>query len=720
MEAVVRKEFTLEGLCCPVCAGKIEEKVGALNGVRGATVDFTNQLLTMEIEDRAQAGNIVTRAVSIVRLIESDIVMNEKKAGAVNAADAAGSRRDWRLWIRRVSLGLGALLFAAGLIFPFPRYAELVLFLVSYLLVGGDVIWRALKNISRGQVFDENFLMGLATVGAFAIGEYPEAVAVMLFYQVGEAFQNYAVGRSRKSIADLMDIRPDFANLQTGTGLRRVSPEEVNAGDVIVVKPGEKIPLDGTVIEGYSALDTSALTGESLPRDVATGSEVLSGSINKNGLLTISVSREFGETTVSRILRLVQNAGSRKAKMENFITKFARYYTPAVVFAALILAVLPPLLLSEARFADWLHRALIFLVVSCPCALVISIPLSFFGGIGGASRRGILVKGSNYLEALNSVDTVVFDKTGTLTRGSFSVTGVESRGVTGEELLYFAAHAESHSSHPIAKSILRAYGKPVSGGNITGYEEIAGQGVRVLVDGKTVLAGNGRLLEEAGIPCSAPDIPGTLVYLAIDGAFAGYIVISDELKRDSREAIAGLKALGVKTIAMFTGDSRRVAEKIGEEIGIDTVYAELLPHQKVEKLEELERRGTGQGKLVFVGDGINDAPVLARADVGIAMGGVGSDAAIEAADVVLMTDEPSKIAEAIGIAKRTRTIVWQNIVFALGVKLVILTLGALGIATMWEAVFGDVGVAVIATLNAMRALKKQPGGNEKTRLGPAC
>jgi Cd2+/Zn2+-exporting ATPase len=710
MERVIRKEFSLEGLCCPVCAGKIEEKVGALDGVLGATVDFTNQLLTMEIRDKAEAGVIEAKTGSIVRLVEPDIVLNEKKAESGKAAKAGGGAaealRDRKVWVRRILLGAGVLFFAAGLVFPFPRRLEFAVFLVSYLLIGGDVVWLALKNIVRGQVFDENFLMSLSTVGAFAIGEYPEAAAVMLFYQVGEAFQSYAVGRSRKSITALMDIRPDFANLKTGTGLRRVSPEEVKVGELIVVKPGEKIPLDGRVIEGRSALDTSALTGESLPRDVEKGSEVLSGSINKNGLLTIEVSKEFGEATVSKILNLVQNAGSRKAKMENFITKFARYYTPAVVFAALLLAVLPPLLLPEARFADWIRRALVVLVVSCPCALVISIPLSLFGGIGGASRKGILVKGSNYLEALNSVDTVVFDKTGTLTRGVFSVTGIAPQGVTREELLYFAAHAESHSSHPIAQSILKAYGKQVSADNIGEYEEIAGQGVRVRVDGKTVLAGNGKFLEEAGVPCTAPDIPGTLVYLAIDGAFAGYIVISDELKEDGKRAVAGLKALGVKTIAMFTGDSRQAAEKIGKETGIDKVYAELLPHQKVEKLEELEGRGPRQGKLVFVGDGINDAPVLARADVGIAMGGAGSDAAIEAADVVIMTDEPSKIAEAIGIAKRTRAIVWQNIVFALGVKLAILILGALGIAAMWEAVFGDVGVAVIATVNAMRALKK--------------
>jgi Cd2+/Zn2+-exporting ATPase len=703
MEGIMRKEFILEGLCCPVCAGKIEKKVRAIEGVQGAAVDFTNQLLTLEIKDSLKAGAITDEAGSIVRLIEPDIVMNEKKAGKL--AKPVKAEADRRPRVRRVLLGAGALWFVAGVVFPFSQYIELAVFLVSYLLIGGDVVWRAVKNIVRGQVFDENFLMSLATVGAFAIGEYPEAAAVMLFYQVGEAFQNYAVGRSRKSIAALMDIRPDFASLKTGDGLRRVSPEEVRVGDVIVVKPGEKIPLDGVVIDGRSALDTSALTGESLPRDVEKGSEVLSGSVNKSGLLSIEVSKEFGETTVSKILRLVQNAGSRKAKMENFITKFARYYTPAVVFAALLLAVLPPLLIPEAQSADWLRRALVFLVVSCPCALVISIPLSFFGGIGGASRRGILVKGGNYLEALNSVDTVVFDKTGTLTRGVFSVSSVVPQGaVTREELLYFAAHAESLSSHPIARSILGAYGGRVSAENIREYEELAGQGVRVRVDGKTVLAGNAKLLEAAGIPCGAGDMSGTLVYLAIDGAFAGYILISDELKEDSKKAIADIKALGIKNIAMFTGDSRRVAEEIGKETGIDTVYAGLLPHEKVEKLEALE--GRGRGKVAFVGDGINDAPVLARADVGIAMGGLGSDAAIEAADVVLMTDEPSKIAEAISIAKRTRAIVWQNIVFALGVKLVILTLGAFGIAAMWEAVFGDVGVAVIATLNALRALKK--------------
>ena len=622
--------------------------------------------------------------------------------------ETAGKEADKKEWLRRCGLGLGALLFAAGMIFDFGPPVELAVFLASYVLIGGEVVLRALKNISRGQIFDENFLMALATVGAFAIGEYPEAAAVMLFYQIGEAFQDYAVGRSRKSISALMDIRPDYANLQGPEGTRRVSPEAVKVGDYIIVKPGEKIPLDGCVTEGRSALDTSALTGESLPRDVEPGSEVLSGSINKNGLLTIRVSKEFGESTVAKILQLVQNAGSSKAPVEKFITKFARYYTPAVVFAALALAVIPPLLIPGARFGEWLGRALVFLVVSCPCALVISIPLSFFGGIGGASRNGILVKGSNFLEALNNVDTVVFDKTGTLTRGVFSVTEIApAGGLSRDELLRYAALAESNSSHPIAVSIQKAWGQSRAPGSVAGCEEIAGQGLRVTADGKTILAGNSALLENANILFEKADVPGTVVYLAVDGVFAGHIVIADEIKPDSGRAVAELKAMGVKKIVMLTGDSKVVAEKTGAKIGVDMICAELLPHQKVEKLEELEKNRTGKGKLVFVGDGINDAPVLARADVGIAMGGVGSDAAIEAADVVLMTDEPSKIAAAIRIAKKTRGIVWQNILFALGVKAVILVLGAMGIATMWEAVFGDVGVAVIAILNAMRALGKR-------------
>jgi Cd2+/Zn2+-exporting ATPase len=561
--------------------------------------------------------------------------------------------------------------------------------------------------MSRGEIFDENFLMGIATIGAFAIGEYPEGAAVMIFYRIGEAFQSYAVGRSRKSISALMDIRPDYANLKTAMGIQRVSPDTVRVGDFIVVKPGEKIPLDGVVAAGFSALDTSALSGESLPRDVEPGSAVLSGSINKNGLLTIEVTKVFGESTVSKILDLVQNASGKKSITENFITKFARYYTPVVVFAAAALAVFPSLFIPGASFAEWGRRALVFLVVSCPCALVISIPLSFFGGIGGASRKGILIKGSNYLEALTNVDTVVFDKTGTLTRGVFRVKKiVPALNFTEEKLLFLAAHAESNSNHPIALSIRNAYGKEIDGGSIGGYEEKAGHGVRVRVGKDEVLAGNAKLFEAEGIALPAVEEPGTAVFLGVNGAYAGYILIADEPKADSKGAVQELRAIGVKRVVMLTGDSKAVGEGLAQELGLDAVYAELLPHQKVAHLEALEQNKSGSGKLVFVGDGINDAPVLARSDVGIAMGGVGSDAAIEAADVVLMTDEPSKIAQAIRIARKTRNIVRQNIFFALSVKGVILVLGALGIATMWEAVFGDVGVALIAVLNAMRAMKR--------------
>jgi Cd2+/Zn2+-exporting ATPase len=709
MEAVIKKEFILEGLCCPVCAAKIEKDAGALSGVKSAAVDFAGGRLTVEITGRDAAGGLMPYIRAIVRDAEPSASVREKGA-ALSGADGEsdGGRR---LWLSRAGLGAGVALFAAGLAFRLVWQAELAVFLAAYLLIGGEVLLGAMKNIAKGRVFDENFLMGVATVGAFAIGEYPEGVAVMLFYRIGEAFQQYAVGRSRRSIAALMDIRPDFANLKLGDEIRRVPPEDVGVGDVIIVKPGEKIPLDGIVVSGRSALDTSALTGESLPRDVEAGSGVLSGSINKNGLLTVEVTKEFGESTVSKILELVQNASGAKAPAENFITKFARYYTPAVVFAAVALAAVPPLFVPGAAFADWLNRALVFLVVSCPCALVISIPLSFFGGIGGASRRGILIKGSNFLDALHNVETVVFDKTGTLTRGVFSVTEiVPADGFGRGELLELAAYAEAGSNHPIALSIQKAYGKAIANDKITDCEEIAGRGVRVRALGRTVLAGNGVLMEESSIVCGKPDVLGSTVYMAVDGAFAGYIVISDTLKRDSGRAIEELRALGVRNTVMLTGDSRAVAEKVGRELGIDTVCAELLPHMKVEKLEEMAGAGSGKGKLVFVGDGVNDAPVLARADVGIAMGGLGSDAAVEAADVVLMTDEPSKVAEAIRIAKNTRAIVWQNIVFALGVKAVILVLGALGIATMWAAVFGDVGVALIAVLNAMRAMRTTAPG----------
>lgn len=599
----------------------------------------------------------------------------------------------------------GAVL-AAGILAPVSGLAELAIFVAAYVIIGGDIVWRALRNIVRGRVFDENFLMAIATIGAFATQQYSEGVAVMLFYQIGELFQGIAVNRSRKSIKSLLDIRPDYANLKSGNDTIRVSPEEVEIGDMIIVRPGEKVPLDGKVVEGSSAMDTSALTGESVPREVEPGNEVLSGFINKNGVLTIEVTKDFGESTVSKILDLVQNASSKKAPTENFITKFARYYTPAVVIIALLLAVIPPLVLADASFSDWIYRALVFLVISCPCALVVSIPLGFFGGIGAASKNGILVKGSNYLEALNDVKYVVFDKTGTLTKGAFTVTGIHPEGgFTENELLEYAAFAEIHSSHPIAVSVRTAYGKDIPETAIKDYNEISGHGIRVLVNGKEVLAGNGKLMKAEDISFAQPNAAGTLVHVAVDRQYAGYLVISDEPKADSAEAIRGLKAIGIKRTVMLTGDAKPVAEAVGKQLGLDEVHAELLPQHKVEQIERLGRLKSPKEKIAFIGDGINDTPVLAQADVGIAMGGLGSDAAIEAADIVIMTDEPSKVGEAIHIAKRTRAIVWQNIFFAMGVKIVFLSLGAFGIATMWEAVFADVGVTLLAVLNAMRVMK---------------
>jgi Cd2+/Zn2+-exporting ATPase len=706
-------QFTLEGLDCPVCAAKIERGIRKLKEVATATVDFNTRRLVMDIDSQGRAEAVIDQVKALIKQVEEQVELIPKGGGGAGtpAAQASGQAKPagrHGKWPSRIAIGASVALFVLGLVLDLPPIGKLAVFIGAYLLAGGDIVLRALRNISKGQIFDENFLMALASIGAFAIGEYPEAVAVMLFYKAGETFQEMAVNRSRRSISSLMDIRPDFAVVRRGEELLRLNPEEVRTGESIVVKPGEKIPLDGIVREGRSALDTSALTGEALPRDVEPGSGVHSGSINTSGLLTITVTKEFGESTVSKILNLVENAGSKKAAVENFITKFARWYTPAVVLAALMLAVLPPLFVPGAIFSDWLRRALVFLVVSCPCALVISIPLSFFGGIGGASKQGILVKGGNFLEALNDVDTVVFDKTGTLTKGVFAVTGiVPAPGWTEADLLRYAAAAEKNSNHPIAQSIVKACGNMPDSGSIQSYQEIAGKGVKVQVDGKTVLAGNGRFLEENGIACKEAVLAGTVVYIALDGTLAGHLVISDELKADSRQAVKALKKAGVRRIVMLTGDNQVTAEETAGELGLDEVYAELLPQGKVEKLEELEKSKSSKGKLVFVGDGINDAPVLARSDIGIAMGGVGSDAAIEAADIVLMTDEPSKIANALAVAQKTRNIVLQNIIFALGVKGALLILGALGVATMWEAVFGDVGVALIAVLNAMRALRQE-------------
>ena len=582
--------------------------------------------------------------------------------------------------------------------------APWVLYLVPYLLIGWDVLWKAVRNIAHGQVFDENFLMAIATVGAFATGEYAEAVFVMLFYQVGELFQNYAVGKSRQSIASLMDIRPDYANVEQDGELVQVDPDEVEVGDTIVIKAGERVPLDGVILEGRSALDTAALTGESLPREVEAGDDVISGCVNLSGLLKVRVTKAFEESTVAKILDLVENATSKKAKAENFITRFARYYTPSVVVAAVLLAVLPPLL-GGGDWGKWFHQALVFLVISCPCALVISVPLSFFGGIGGASRAGILVKGGNYLEVLADTQIVVFDKTGTLTKGVFNVTAIHPDQCDEDRLLEVAALAESYSDHPISRSLKEAYGKDIDNSRVTDVEEIAGHGVRAKVDGVEVCVGNDKLMESIGVAWHPCHRVGTTVHVESQGIYLGHIVISDEVKEDAAQAIADLKAIGVRKTVMLTGDAQAVGEDVAQRLGLDEVHAQLLPADKVDRVEALLQEKTGKGKLAFVGDGINDAPVLSRADLGIAMGGLGSDAAIEAADVVLMDDKPSKIAVAIRVARKTLRIVRQNIVFALGVKLLVLALGAVGLANMWEAVFADVGVSVIAILNAMRALR---------------
>lgn len=611
------------------------------------------------------------------------------------------TRKQKRLLLRII---VAAVLFAAGSLLPLGPTVEMGVFLVCYAVIGWDIVWKAVTNILHGQVFDENFLMTIATIGALILGEHSEGVAVMLFYQVGEWFQSYAVSKSRKSIASLMDIRPDYANVERNGKLEQVDPDEVNIGDTIVVKPGERVPLDGKIIKGTSALDTSALTGESMPRDVEPGMEVISGCINQTGILTIQTTKKYGESTVAKILDLVENASDKKGKTENFISRFARYYTPIVVFAAIALAILPPLVTGQP-FSVWIYRALTFLVISCPCALVISIPLSFFGGIGGASKIGVLVKGSNYLESLAHTEVVVFDKTGTLTKGSFAVSQIKAIDMKEEQLLELAAYAEDYSNHPISQSIQKAYGKKIDNSRISDVQEIAGHGVRAVIDGKTVLAGNAKLMNGENIVYTPSDAIGTVIYLACNGKYAGYIVIEDEVKADAPAAIRALKEVGVRKTVMLTGDADAVGKKVAQKLGLDQAYTELLPVDKVDRVEAMLKQTSEKGKLVFVGDGINDAPVLARADVGIAMGGLGSDAAIEAADVVLMTDEPSKISAVVRIARKTIRIANENIVFALGVKLLVLILGATGYANMWAAVFADVGVSVIAILNAIRAMR---------------
>lgn len=696
-----KKELILDGLDCVNCASKIENEVRKIKGVKNAVVDFVSGKLTIQAENKGLLGEISIAVAKIAKNIEVDINVVEPGDGR-KAASMFGFKLNRKIVIK---FAAGVVLFAIALIFDFPFWVELSLFITSYLIFGMDVIVKAYKNLVRGQVFDENFLMSIATFGAFAIGEYPEGVAVMLFYQIGEMFQDMAVNRSRNSIKALFDIRPDYANLKVDGNIKKVSPQEVHIGNLIVVKPGEKIPLDGKVIDGLSVIDASALTGESLPVEVEPGSEVLSGVINKNGLLTIEVTKEFGQSTVSRILDLVENAGSKKAATENFITKFARYYTPAVVIIAVLLAVIPPLIISGATFSQWVNRALVFLVVSCPCALVVSIPLGFFGGIGGASKSGILIKGGNFLEALNSIDTVVFDKTGTLTKGVFKVTEVKPQEhLSKNELLKFAAYAESFSNHPIALSVMNAYPAEIDKAGIEKYTEIPGYGIKVSAEGKEILVGNIKLMDRENIEWTKPDDIGTIIYVAVDRKYAGHIVIADEIKDESLETVKSLKEMGVRRTIMLTGDNSATGIKIARELGLDGVYSELLPDQKVERFEALYNNKLTKGNILYVGDGINDAPVIARADVGIAMGALGSDAAIEAADIVLLTEEPSKLISAIRIARRTRNIVWQNIIFALTVKVLVLILGGAGIATMWEAVFADVGVALLAVLNAMRAM----------------
>ena len=707
----MKRVFILKGLDCPNCSAKIEKEVGELDGVTSSTVNLMNQTLTVQA-GTSVATSLLDTVTTIVHSHEPDVEVSEKQLEAT-----APVKKDEKAAVyndedkkRTIRLAVGAVVYAIGMALTvfakLPTLAELAFLIVAYVILGWDVVWQAVKNITRGQVFDEHFLMSVSTIGAFAIGEYPEAVAVMLFYQVGEFFQSLAVKRSRKSISDLMDIRPDSATVKRNGVLQVVSPESVAVGEIIVVKPGEKIPLDGIVVDGESMLDTKALTGESVPRSIRKGDEALSGCINQSGLLTLKVTKSFGESTVSKIIDLVENASARKAPTENFITTFARYYTPVVVGMAAVLAIIPPLVLGGG-WSEWLRRGFVFLIVSCPCALVISIPLTFFGGIGAASKRGVLVKGSNYLEALNKVSVVVFDKTGTLTKGVFEVANIiPAAGYQKEQVLEYAAQAESYSNHPIAKSILATYGKPIDQKQFSGFEEISGHGISVMVQGKKVLAGNSKLMESEKIAYAACDAAGTKFYVAADGSYVGCILIADEVKPDSKCAIAELKKIGVEKTVMLTGDDERIGKSVADELGLDAYYAQLLPDQKVEKLEMLDKQKRQGSKLAFVGDGINDAPVLARADVGIAMGGLGSDAAIEAADVVLMTDEPSKLVEAIDVAKATKRIVMQNIVIALGIKSVFLVLGALGMAGMWEAVFGDVGVTIIAVLNAMRILKK--------------
>lgn len=697
-----RKELLLEGLTCPVCADKIEKRIKEIDFVENAVINLSGQILTLEIEDNGSYSKIKEEIEKIVKNYEPHVTVKEKGKKGEDLEEIRYYKSE--IFLLLISI----LLFALTFIINLSGNIKIVIYLMIYIFAGKDVIKRFFKNILRGQIFDENSLMTIATLGAFAIREFPEGVAVMLFYQIGEKIQERAVNSSRKSIKELMNIRPNYANLKINGNFIKVSPEKVKAGDIIAVGAGEKIPLDGIVVEGSSFIDTFSLTGEAIPKRVNPGDEVLSGCINKNGLLIIKVTRNYEESAVSKILDLVEQASFKKAQTENFITTFARYYTPAVVLLAVLIAIFPPLIFKDTSFSFWFYRALIFLVISCPCALVISIPLGFFAGLGRAAREGILIKGGNYLEALNFPEIVVFDKTGTLTKGVYEVTEVKTKnGFSPQKLLEFAALAEGFSNHPVALSLKKAYGKEIEGQKIERFEEIPGYGVKALVNGLELLVGNEKLLKKNNIDFYETENEEgiTKVHVAVNGVYAGSILISDEIREDSALTIKSLKEMGIKNIVMLTGDKPSAAAHISRILGIEEYYPELLPHQKVEKVEELMTQKTKKGKLIFMGDGTNDAPVLMRSDIGISMGRLGSDAAIEASDVVLMEDKPYNLVKAIKIARITRKIVIENIALSLGFKLIILILGAFGHANMWEAVFADVGVALFAVLNSLRLLK---------------
>ena len=737
----------LNGLDCANCANKIETKVNKINGVKEATVNFSTTLLIAEIKEESLKDEIINEIKSIVKKLEPDVKVEEKLNNTViknTTSECKGSccsisfengevkKCTEKTKINKnethnhthsnglsennagvieyikenIMLIIGTLIYLVALAYNGNNNSvSIILFIASYLVIGGEVILTALKNITNGEIFDENFLMSIATIGAFFIGEYPEAVAVMLFYQIGEVFQGYAVNKSRKSISSLMNIRADYANVLRSNNEVKVSPEDVSLNEVILIKPGERVPLDGVVLSGESFLDTSALTGESVPREIKAGDEILSGEINNSGVLKVRVTKEYGESTVARILELVENASNKKAPTEKFITKFSKIYTPIVVLVAVLVAIIPPIFIKGAVFSEWLYKALSLLVVSCPCALVVSIPLGFFSGIGAASKKGVLVKGGNYLEALKESEIIVFDKTGTLTKGVFKVTSINAKNISKDELLEITALGEANSNHPIAVSIAEAYGKKINKNEIESYKEVAGHGVEAIIRGKNVLLGNSKLMIKNNIFYDKVNTIGTIVHIAINSEYKGNIIISDEIKENVKEEIIELKNVGIKKTVMLTGDSKEVAEKVANDIGIDEVYSELLPSDKVNKLEEVLNKKVGNGKVLFVGDGINDAPVLARADIGIAMGGVGSDAAIEAADVVLMKDKIESISDAIRISRKTNKILWQNIIFSLFIKVVVMILVVAGLTNMWAAVFADVGVTLLAVLNSMRIIR---------------